>query len=203
MVSVVQTDVTESTIVQGRGFLPDETLVAAGPDNSRITYYRPFWRPVVAGSVFVMAVFTLSWFLMLGCHVGIAAGGMVALGLGAAIWLWVTACIAYFFGGLIASAMTAAPRPTLESANGSGWIKGAVLWGFSIPLALVLYALMAQSGSIFVALNPAHVAVVPGGADLVGNGGHFGFYWSAFIGLGLGLVFSIVGSVAGCACRRG
>jgi len=66
----------------------------------------------------------------------------------------------------------------------------------------VIYAWVLQSGGVLAALKRPHVAPVPGGADLATTGSHFGFYWSAFIGLALALIFSIVGSMVGCACRR-
>src|SRR5205823_3166105 len=117
-------------------------------------YYRPFWRPVVAGTMFAMSVFVLSWYLMLGCHVGINSGGIIDLGGGAAVWLCVTACIAYFFGGAIASAMTASNASSLAS----GCLKGTVLWALSIPLGLIGYSFLARSGSILIDLNLPHAA---------------------------------------------
>jgi hypothetical protein len=183
--------------VPNRGFVPEETVMAVGPDNATVTtYYRPFWRPVLAGTLFTLSVFVLSWFLMLGCHVGIASDGVIALGAGAAVWIWVTACVAYFFGGAIASAMTL--------PSGHKWLKGAVIWGLSIPLALILYAFLGQSGTLLSALNLPHTGMLAGaGVNApVGTGAHFGFLWSTFIALACGLIFSIIGSMAGFAGRR-
>jgi hypothetical protein len=187
----------DPTAVHNRGFIPEETVVAVGPGNAAITtYYRPFWRPVIAGTVFALSVFALSWYLMLGCHVGISDNGIVALGAGAAVWIWVTACVAYFFGGAIASAMT--------MPNGSGWLKGAVIWGLSIPAALILYAVLAQSGTLLTALNLPHAGMleIAGTNTVAGSSAHFGFLWSTFIALGLGLIFSIIGSVSGLGGRK-
>jgi len=207
MVSPTQTDVS-AEYVANRGFIPEETVVAAGPGNAQITYYRPFWRPVLAGSLFALSVFVLSWFLMLGCHVGITSSGVIALGGGAAVWLWVTACIAFFFGGMIASRMTGSSTDAYYS---SAWLKGAVIWGFSIPLALFLYSWFAQSGGILTAFNFPHAAMSQGAlgnAQVTYNsatsatGAQLAFYWCTFIGLALALIFSIVGSLSGCAVRN-
>lgn len=202
MVSEVQTVSSQMTLGNGRGFIPEETVVAAGPNNTQITYYRPFWRPVLAGSFFAISVFVLSWFLMLGCHVGVANTGMISLGAGAAVWLCVTACVAYFFGGMIASAMTASGMP-FSASGSSGSLKGAVIWAASMPLALVIYGFVAQSARLL----PALALPQPGMTEsAVGNGlvygAHYGFYWSMFIGVALALIFAIVGGMTGCACRK-
>ena len=201
---VSQTQPEASVGMVSRGFIPEETVIAAGPGNALVTYYRPFWRPVVAGTLFALSVFVLSWFLMLGCHVGILDNGVLALGGGAAVWLWVTACIAFFFGGMIASAMTASPGDTPAASNGSGWLKGAVIWAFSIPLALGIYALLAQSSGLLISLGLPHVGVVETGSpSIAATGARLGYYWAVFIGLALAFIFSIVGSRVGCACRQG
>jgi hypothetical protein len=201
-VSAMVSPTTTEVPVHNRGFIPEETLVAAGPDNARVTYYRPFWRPVAAGVLFALSTFILSWFLMLGFHVGIEANGVLALGAGAAVWLWVTACVAYFFGGMIASAMTATPGEALYS-YGSASLKGAVIWGASLPFALILYAFIAQYGGALVALNLPHPGIT---TSAVTNGAmagpHLGFYWAMFIGLGLALICSIIGSISGCTARE-
>jgi hypothetical protein len=160
-------------------------------------YYRPFWRPVLAGTFFAVSVFALSWYLMLGCHVGINGDGAIELGAGAAVWLWVTSCVAFFFGGMIASAMTSPPSDLMGLPSGSGWLKGAVIWGLSIPLALITYASVAHSG-VLMALGLPHAGLSETGTGVISLSSAMGFYWSAFIALGLALIFSIVGSVSGC-----
>lgn len=193
MVTITDTNNGPAYTTLNRGFLPEETVVAAGPGGNAITMYRPFWRPVVAGTLFALSVFVLSWYLMLGCHVGIGAGGVVALGIGAAIWLWVTSCIAYFFGGLIASAMTAPANGAISTS--SGWLKGAVLWAFSIPAAIVTYGFAAQNGLLLMDLNMPRA---DSAATMVTTSG---YHWAVFIGLGLALIFALIGGAAGCSCR--
>jgi hypothetical protein len=203
MVAQTQADVPVGAVVPNRGFIPEETVVATGPGNALVTYYRPFWRPVLAGTLFALSVFALSWFLMLGCHVGITSSGLIALGGGAAVWLWVTACVAYFFGGMIAGAMTGSAGGGTTLSSGSAWLKGAVIWGLSIPLALVLYAFVAQSGVLTTLGLPAGAAITERATPpAAGMGAHYGFYWSTFICLALALIASIIGSMAGGACRK-
>src|ERR1051326_5895297 len=94
MVSQSQVNVPGGVAATSRGFIPEETVVVQGPatvGGAVTMYYRPFWRPVIAGTLFVLSAFALSWYLMLGCHVGIHDNGVIALGPGAAVWLWVTA----------------------------------------------------------------------------------------------------------------
>jgi hypothetical protein len=200
MVSETTSQPVVSSTIPGnkRGFIPEETVVAAGPGNASVTLYRPFWRPVVAGAIFALSVFVLSWYLMLGCHVGIDSDGMIVLDAGAAVWLWVTAIIAFYFGGLIASAMTSSPATM--GISSSGTLKGAVLWALSIPLALIIYGYAAANGHAIADLSLPHASAVV--ANPASAGLHMGFYWSAFIALGLALIFAIVGGVSGCACRK-
>lgn len=199
-----QTEVNLSSAGLNRGFVAEETVVAVGPGNA-FMYYRPFWRPVVAGTVFTLSVFVLSWYLMLGCHVGIDSAGAVVLGPGAAIWLWITAIIAFYFGGMIASYMTAAGAlvpgsSAVMATNGSGWLKGAVLWGLSIPLALVVYGIMSNSGGMLADLSLPHLMSNTANGLSMSPSSNMGFYWATFITLGLGLVFAVIGGVSGSAC---
>jgi len=186
-----QTEVSSSTFHHNRGFISEESVVAVPSGTMPMAMYRrPFWTPVVAATLFVYSVFALSWYLMLGCHVGINGNGMLALGGGAAVWMWVTACVAYFCGGMILGAM----MPTR-----SGWIEGAALWGLSIPLALVIYSFAAGSGMAAPLGLPR--GGMANGAELAGAHTTIFFAWASFITLILGLAFSVFGSFAGIACR--
>jgi hypothetical protein len=191
----IKTDVPP-TIGYGhdRGFVTQEMAVVSGPGYGSFAFiYRPFWRPVVGGVLLALSIFVLSWYLMLGCHVGITETGVLALGAGAAIWMWVTACVAFFFGGMVANGISAAHRP--------GWLKGLAVWALSIPLAIVIYGFAAHANGLLGELSlpqtgmAENVAAVPGTA-------YFGFYWSVFITLACALIFSVIGGTAGCACNR-
>jgi len=183
-----------------RVFIPEETVVGPGPGTSATLYYKPFWRPVLAGTLFTFSLFVLSWYLMLGLHIGLNDDGTLGLGGGAAVWLCLTACVAYFVGGMIASVMTAGDMQM--SSIISGLLKGAVLWGLSIPLGLVIYGfvydIVARADNLVIALNMPHAGALANNVQ----GTHLGYYWSVFIGLGLGLFFSLIGGVGGLMVRR-
>ncbi|MGA2442125.1 MAG: hypothetical protein ABSH08_14315 [Tepidisphaeraceae bacterium] len=192
-----KSDIPAAVSGNDRGLLLEETLSAGGPghDLAAWRHYRPFWRPVLAGTLFAISVFVLSWYLMLGCHVGITGNGILALGGGAAVWIWVTSCVAFFFGGLIANAVSA-PRS-------SGWVTGAAIWGLSVPLALVIFTFVAQGAGVLGSLGLPHATMIQtNGGNGVSVGGGFGFIWAAFITVLCALVLSIVGGIAGCACQK-
>ena len=190
--------------VRDRGFIREEVISSVSPgyvaSDSALSYGRPyyFWGSVIAGSLLVFSIFCLSYLLMLGCHVGVDGNGMLALGWGAAIWFIVTSCIAYYFGGMLASCISSPVR--------GGLLKGSTVWGLSVPLALVISAVIAGGSGLFGGLSMPHfadtMATAAGNAQQVANnlqphlGLNFGFIWTAFIALGLGLVFSILGSAS-------
>ena len=193
-------------VVRDRGFISEEVVSTtpspaySGTSDSLLRYSRPsyFWGSVIAGALLVYSIFCLSYLLMLGCHVGVNADGMLALGWGAAIWFCVTSCIAYYFGGMLATCISAPIR--------SGWLKGSTVWGLSVPLALVISAVIAGGSGLFGGLNMPHfagtMATTASNAQQVANnlqphiGLNFGYIWTAFIALALGLVFSIFGSAS-------
>jgi hypothetical protein len=183
MVTQAQSDPT----IHDRGFVGEQPALVAEYQANRFMFYpAPFWGPVVAGTLFVLSTFVASWYLMLACSVGVT-NHMVDLGWGAAIWMWVTSGIAFYFGGMIAS-MISAPR-------GFGWLKGAAIWGLAIPLGFIAYSLAASSG-VFITTAFAHAEVMPGGAT-TGTYVHYYFMWAAFITLAIGLLTAIAGSASG------
>jgi len=191
--------------VRDRGFIREEIVTTTSPGYMPSTtnvprYSHPtyFWGAVVAGSLLVFSLFCLSYLLMLGCHVGVDSSGMLALGWGAAIWFVVTSCIAYYFGGMLSNCIA-------PSSSGS-LLKGATLWGLSIPLALIISAVIAGGSGLFAGLNMPHfqetVVTTAGNAQQVATnlqphlGLNFGFIWTAFVALVCGLFFSIIGSAS-------
>jgi hypothetical protein len=185
---VTQTsDVSSGSVLHDRGFVTPESTITAEYRSNRFMFYpAPFWGPVIAGSLFVLSTFVLSWYLMLGCSVGVS-DHVIDLGWGAAIWMWVTSGVAFFAGGMIAN-MISAPR-------GFGWLKGAAIWALSIPLGLVAYSFVTGTG-VFALLGLPH----PGMVNLAGGFGltvHYSFMWAVFITLAVGLIFSAVGSMIG------
>ena len=192
-------DVAPGVLVNDRGFVTNEitsTLVtgpAYGGSMVSGVYPSHFWGSVISGTLLVMSLFVLSWFLMLGCHVGVARDGLLSLGWGAAWWMVITSCIAYYFRGMLAGCIS---RRTYN-----GWLKGAAVWGLSIPLAVVIYGL--TSGGLMTSLGAPHADVLVGNhsAAVAVMGVNFGYAWTAFCTLILGLIFSIFGS--GSAVRAG
>ncbi|HXE53627.1 MAG TPA: hypothetical protein VN541_11450 [Tepidisphaeraceae bacterium] len=195
------TDVAPGIVRNDRGFVQEETIrypdsSLVGGSSLRYSYPTYFWGSVIAGTLFVLSLFVLSYCLMLGCHVGVNSAGVLALGWGSAIWICITAAIAYYFGGMIANQIS---RPL-----GAGWLKGAAIWGLSIPLALVIGAVIAGGSGLLTGLNMPHftetVATTAGNAQQVATnlqphvGMNFGFIWTAFVALIVGLIFSVIGS---------
>lgn len=189
---------TGTAIRTERGFVAEATPAAStgiavptpGWSYSRPTY---FWGSVIAGTLFVLSLFVLSGLLMLGCHVGVNSAGVLSMGWGAAWWMWVTAAIAFYFGGAIAN--------NISHPLGTGWLKGATVWGLSVPLTLCIWALVAGGSGLLAAFAAPHVNIVESAhtfsstaGSLSGGGISFTTIWCAFITLIVGLIFSIIGS---------
>jgi hypothetical protein len=180
-----------------RGFVVEDIAIeqtrpqgTALPAQYRYPVY--FWGSVIAGTLVVLSVFVLSYLLMLGLHVGVA-GGVVSLGWGAAVWIVVTSCIAYYFGGMTANSIS----PPLSSG---GWLKGAAIWGLSIPLAMVVASIVAGCAALTAGLNAPHMSIVASAANsqAVTNtvaffAVPFGAIWTAFTTLICGLIFAALG----------
>lgn len=179
-----------------RGFVPPEAEGGLSQQYQRIgQYWRPshFWGAVIAGSLFTLSLFVLSWLLMLGCHVGVTRAGLLSMGAGAAWWTMITSCIAFFFGGWLAGHIS---RPM-----GTGWLKGVAVWGLSIPLALCICAILSAGSGLLATSTAPHVSIVESANNLRAVSGQivyaglsFGAIWTAFWTLAAGLFFSIVGS---------
>lgn len=185
-----------------RGFVPTEsettsTRYLGVPQSTQTSY---FWGAVIAGSLLALSIFVLSWLLMLGCHVGVTRAGLLSMGWGAAWWTGITACIAFFFGGLIAANIS---RPI-----GNGWLKGATVWALSIPLALCICAILSAASGLLATSTAPHVNIVESannlravGSQIVYTGLSFGVIWTGFWSLLAGLFFALIGSSS--VVRRG
>ena len=165
------------TVRTDRGFVAQETVVpAAGtyridsPPWQGMQIGR-FWGPVIAGSLFVISLFVMSWCLMFACHVG-TVNGMVRLGAGSAWWTGITAAIAFYCGSAIAA--------NIYGRGPARWMRGAAVWALTIPLALCIWG-FASSG-LLVVNTGAHAGGIA-----------FGAIWTAFWSLLVGLVFSLFG----------
>src|SRR5437764_6273838 len=118
MVSTNTTNVTgdvAGATRSDRGFITEETASSVSPvaGYSAISPTFPhahhFWGSVIAGSLVTISVFVLSMALMLGCGVGVSSSShLLSFGWGAAIWIIITSCVAYFFGGMVSGSMDTA-----------------------------------------------------------------------------------------------
>lgn len=195
MVSQNPTEVAGRT---DRGFVTQETIVATSTNLSDFGYPLPsFWGSIVAGTVVTLGIGALSECLMFGCHLVTYNNGVLDLGVGAAIWMIVTTCIAYFIGGMLASRL---------SLRG-GWMRGLTLWGFSIPLALLITAPI-SGGAALAYPHLSHLAeqvansagvTSPYSENFVVN--YLGA-WIGFVLLACGLIFAVAGSSASCGCAN-
>lgn len=204
-------DVSTAPPRTDRGFIEEDVAVYSTEPYSRSSllsrsYPVHFWGAVIAGSLLVISLFVLSYTLMIGCHVGVAQNGLLAFGWGTAVWLCVTSAIAFYFGGMLSNCIS---RPL----SLDGWIKGASVWGLTVPLSLVIGAVIAGGSGLLTGLVPRvsePIAAAATNAQAVAvsvqqphPGLVFAFSWALFVLLIIGLIFSILGSgsIAGAAAR--
>jgi len=189
-------EVAAGTTRTDRGFVTEPAASAPMTTSTPGWYYpRPtyYWGSVIAGTLFAMSFFVTSFFLMLGCHVGVDRAGMLSMGWGAAWWICVTSAIAYYLAGAIANSIS---RPV-----GAGWLKGATIWGLSIPLTLCIWGIVAGGSAMLASLGMGHFDFAGNMRNVSATAGYvtsagvsFGPIWTAFTALIVGLIFAIFGS---------
>ncbi|HEX7076072.1 MAG TPA: hypothetical protein VF226_18695 [Hyphomicrobiaceae bacterium] len=149
----------------------EETLVA---DTER----RPLisWGAVLAGLAFVVAA---TWLLfMLGSAIGLSVADATdteamgkGLGIGATVWMLVTAFLAYFLGSLLTARLAG------KSERAIGMLHGVTLWSVGTALMLVLGAWgirgLIQTGTSVVSTAASAGASI-GGAGAEAGGGEAG-----------------------------
>ena len=132
------------------------TAVATPTDRVR-------WGPIIAG--LFAALSTLAVLTVLGIAVAGSAydpgDSARAFGIGAGIWSAVSALIAFFIGGWLAS------RSAAVRSEGSGVLNGAMVWVVAIPL--MLYVIMGGVGSLFHAAGSAVAAGAQAAGSTAGN----------------------------------
>jgi len=152
-----------------------------------------FWGPVIAGTLVAMSISILSSALMFACRVGVyTPTGEVSLGVGAAIWICITACIAYFVGGMVASSV-------YNVGDDLGWMRGLSVWGLSVPLTMVITSIVALG-----AIGTYGTGTVQNTANVGISHNYFspifrigpGEAWTVFISLLLGLIFAVIGGMS-------
>jgi len=189
-----------------RGFVTD---VATSPTtySSNLTYlghHHYFWGPVIAGTLVVFSVFMLSMSLMFGCHVGTYnPSGALSFGAGAAWWIVITSCIAYFFGGMMAGAF----HGNNSADYDDGALRGLAVWGLSVPLFMVIFAVISGGAGLAYgyATNTIEQATNATGAAHVYHGNlfvNYGGAWTVFASLICGLFFSWVAGMFGRGGNR-
>jgi hypothetical protein len=175
-----------SAPVTGRGFVPAEPAGAL-PQNLVLIRSYVSWGAIIAGSLLGLSIIALSSSLGYACGVPAFYGGHY--GWGAGIWAVVTAAIAFFCGGCVAS--------YLSSANGyyHRMLHGVMMWGLTVPLMLFFFAgtfgsLVAHTGVVLTGGTPSALFPAVGAA------------WGVFISLAVGLIFAAIGGAAGIRSRE-
>jgi hypothetical protein len=159
--------------------------------------YASFWGSVIAGTLVAITFSILSYSLMFGFKVGLAANGTIDLTWGSGVWMVVTTCIAYFLGGWVASCISHVP--------GIGWLRGLSVWGLSLPLTAVVISFIAAAIGLAYGLNANAATAVPTGltpSRLVADNFVFlrmfsGTAWTMFIALLLGGLCALAGGIMG------
>lgn len=144
----------------------EETLVADAERRPLIS-----WGAVLAGLAFVVAA---TWLLfMLGSAIGLSVADASdteavgkGLGIGATVWMLVTAFLAYFLGSLLTARLAG------KSEHAVGMLHGITLWSVGTVLMLVLGAWgirgLIQTGTSAIS------AAVSAGASIGGAGAQAG-----------------------------
>jgi hypothetical protein len=128
-----------------------------------------FWGAVIGGSLVALSLFVLSWYLMLGCQVGVTTDGMIALGTGAAVWIVVTSVIAFFIAGWASN---------LIWPMSSGGAKGITMWSLTVLLAVCFRGWIGAVGPILYHGSAGNLPMAAAPS---------GYEWTAFLTLFLGL----------------
>jgi len=126
---------------------------------------------------------------MFACRVGVYnPTGEVSLGVGAAVWMAITACIAFFVGGMVASTIS-------NPVDNNGWVRGLSVWGLSVPLTMLLTSIAAIGATTTYGPNTvqttANVATHNYFSTVFRIGP--GEAWTVFISLLCGLIFAVIG----------
>src|SRR5262245_19367105 len=144
--------VSQTEILPGGGTVVTDDRGVRQPDYYGMAYtpghvpsiverYHSFWGSVVAGTVAAISLSVLSYALMFAA--GISQNnptGNPDFGWGAALWSALTAAVAYFLGGMIASLLMPLDR--------HGWVHGFTVWALSIPVVLLLTSFVAMGTAL-------------------------------------------------------
>ena len=177
-------------VAEERGAREQVVTQGAPVITGRTTGFPYFWRGAIAGTFFAITFCTMSYLLMLGCGVGVDASGQLIMSRGAAIWIVVTSALAYLLGGFISG--------RLNALDGTGWLSGLTVWGVSVPLILVLSAIL-SGGTGLASLAPQAAQ----NTRLSFSSVQSAYVWTMFIALIVGLCCAAIGGSAGQVARTG
>jgi hypothetical protein len=182
-----------TTTVTDRGVR--ETFTTTAPRAFvELPRYHYFWGSVVGGSMVNFAIWVLSYAMMFGFGIGVDPhNGGIYPTWGAAIWVIVTSAIAYYFGGFVAGQIG-------EYYTDRTWLRGLCVWGLSVPLFLVWFAFIAAGLGLAYGLNTSQLMTGNTYVPAVFRLGA-GPAWTMFFSLLVGLVFSVMGGMAGSRCE--
>jgi hypothetical protein len=157
------------------------------------------WRAVWAGLFMIAGVQIVMQ--LFGIAIGVSAlnptqRALEGVSLWQGIWSIVSTLSAFFFGGWVASAMTAPSR------RSDGVLMGTVLWAFATTLGIILV-----SSGLFGAIGIGRNLMAPPRAGQSGlaelhSAYTIGAAWATFATILLSLLCTVVGGVVGCGTPR-
>jgi len=189
-VAAVNRGFVTDTIVTPRQNLSESYLVSASSFHATVLPH--FWRSVIAGTLTFMTIEMLSNALMFACRVGIDHQGGLSFGWGAAIWIVIGSCVAYFFGGWAATCV--------GERSDVGWVRGLGIWALSLPLTTLFAAIVFAAVGIAYGPNTAHMTeyLANNSQALQMHQGNifvsFAGAWTTVASLLCGLFFSMLGA---------
>ena len=152
---------------------------------------RIAWSGVWGG--FLSAVGIWITLAALGAAVGLSGArgtaGAAAFGRGSAAWLYISALIALFFGGVFGT------RLALIVDGAIAWLEATLIWTFALLLTTAFTTTLAGVAAAREAAN----GVAQSGPVVVNPGGA----WMTFIAIVIAWIVTVLGSFWGRAQSRG
>lgn len=184
---------TASRFPAGEPAIAQPPVVEALP-LQRAVAHSYFWGGVITGTLAAITFSIMSYALMFGCGVGVYSGGGQVIGWGSTVWIVITTCLAYLLGAYIAAQMSALDR--------SGWQSGLGVWGLSVPLVLVIAAVVAGGAGLAAGVTGSQVTQTVQAAHVANYGQMgltvaYGQAWTLFTSLLIGGIFAVIGGMIG------
>ncbi len=144
------------------------------------------WGAIIAGSVLTLSFLILFAAFAIACNVPGYAGGVY--GWGAGVWSFITAAVAFFCGGCLASYFASATE------NRFRFLHGIMAWALTLPL---LAFFMGAAGLWYGHTWLFSAGLQVGSAYVI----TIGAAWGTFIALLTGLVFAWFGAATGSSMQ--